>query len=319
MHVSVGTFNLNNLYSRFHFKATPEELKGGLTLRYEFSDPLAFRLRTYNGKLVKARKTLDTERIRDRILAMDVDVLAVQEVENLDTLEDFNRNQLGGLYSHISVLEGNDPRLIDLGVLSKLPLGAVTSHRSAVHPDAPGQPVFGRDLQEVEVLSPNRSVVLFTLYNNHLESHYQHHKNDPEAEALNDQRRRRQAETVARIVGARMGQGSRYIILGDMEDPPRSSALAPMVRAPGLGLVDALANPQETNPAKEEKGGPGPLTTAWTHRSKETGEPASFSLYDQIWVSPALANTVQEAWIDRRTLHGGNGSEHDPAWLKLAL
>jgi len=318
MHVTVGTFNVNNLYSRFHFKATADELKGGLTLRYEFTDPVNFRLRTYNGKLVKAKKTLDTERIRDRILAMNVDVLAVQEVENIDVLNAFNRNELGGLYSHTSVLEGSDPRLIDLGVLSKLPLGAVTSHRGAEHRAAPAEAVFGRDLQEVEVLSANRSMKLFTLYNNHLKSHYEH-KKDPEAEALNDARRRRQAETIARIVAARMGPDSRYIVLGDMEDPPRSSSLAPMVRAPGLGLVDALANPQETNPAKEEKGGPGPQTTAWTHRNKAAGEPATFSLYDQIWVSPALADTVQEAWIDRRTLHGGNGSEHDPAWVKLAL
>ena len=31
---------------------------------------------------------------------MDIDVLGVQEVEDVDTLKQFNRDDLGGLYSH---------------------------------------------------------------------------------------------------------------------------------------------------------------------------------------------------------------------------
>jgi len=45
--------------------------------------------------------------IADRIIAMDVDVLAVQEVENIEALNTFNSNELNGLYPHRLLIEGN--------------------------------------------------------------------------------------------------------------------------------------------------------------------------------------------------------------------
>jgi hypothetical protein len=55
-------------------------------------------------------------------------------------------------------------------MLSKLPLGTVTSWQHAIHPDDPTQPVFSRDLLEVEILHPGRGRRLFTLFNNHLKA-----------------------------------------------------------------------------------------------------------------------------------------------------
>ena len=137
MIVKVGTFNLNNLFSRFNFCASISEIQeggGGITVRYEFTEEDNFRLRTYRGSLVKAKKAAETEKIADRIVDMDLDVLAVQEVENIDILKEFNRDKLGSLYKHVVLIEGNDPRLIDVGILSKLPIGAVTSFQTAVYP-----------------------------------------------------------------------------------------------------------------------------------------------------------------------------------------
>ena len=43
MKVTIGTFNLNNLFSRFNFKGAITKLQSGtssaVTLRYEFTDP----------------------------------------------------------------------------------------------------------------------------------------------------------------------------------------------------------------------------------------------------------------------------------------
>ncbi|MFD0007941.1 hypothetical protein ACFVJ4_36805 [Streptomyces sp. NPDC127178] len=72
----------------------------------------------------------------------------MQEVEDIDTLRFFVAQHLGGAYPHLSLIEGNDPRLIDIAVLSKFPVGAVTSWQHAVHPDVPGERVFSRDLLE---------------------------------------------------------------------------------------------------------------------------------------------------------------------------
>jgi hypothetical protein len=52
------------------------------------------------GKLVKAKDSADTPTIAQRILGMDPDALAVQEVENIEALREFNKDHLGKLYSY---------------------------------------------------------------------------------------------------------------------------------------------------------------------------------------------------------------------------
>src|SRR3954471_7335278 len=147
MKVSVGTFNLNNLFSRFDFSAdvstaNASDVKVEQRTAFSFDDPNGFKLRTYEGRLVKGKPAAERKLIADRIKRMDLDVLAVQEVEDVDTLRQFVRDDLGGLYPHVVLLEGNDPRLIDVGLLSKLPLGGVTSWQHTPDPDDPGKPLF---------------------------------------------------------------------------------------------------------------------------------------------------------------------------------
>ena len=322
MKVTVGTFNLNNLFSRYNFKGEIAAIESGhtelaSTVSYNFTDAETYRIRTFRGRLVKGKPRAERDTIAGRILTMNVDVLAVQEVEDIDTLDLFAREQLEGLYPFRVLVEGNDPRLIDLGLLSRFPISAVTSWRHRVHPADPGQPVFSRDLLQVEILNPTRTRVLFTLFNNHLKSHYVPFDEDPVAgAAAANQTRQRQAEIVAEIVRERLRPHSRYVIVGDMNDPPDSEWMEPLVDSP-LGLVDALTHPVETRPAKADT--PPPPGPAWTHRFKESGQPARYELFDHIWLSPALAANQTGAWIDRRTKHSGDGSDHDPAWIELNL
>ncbi len=216
------------------------------------------------------------------------------------------------------LIEGNDPRLIDLAVLSRLPLGAVTSWQHAVHPEAPSERVFGRDLPEVEVLNSDRSKRLFTLFNNHLKSHFVPFDEDPEAgAAAANRRRRQQAETIEKIVAARTRPDSRYLIAGDMNDPPDSEWLEPLTRSAALRLADGLTNPTETRLAKSDT--PPPTSAAWTHRFKQASKPARYELFDHLWLSPALADDHDGSWIMRRRTHGGEGSDHDPALVQLTI
>src|SRR5206468_9247548 len=109
------------------------------------------------GVLVKGKPPVDRARLAARILAMDADVLAVQEVEDLTTLTAFARDELKELgYRHAVLVEGNDPRLIDVGVLSRLPIGGVTSWRHAVDQPTDPDPVFSRDLLQVDILAADR-------------------------------------------------------------------------------------------------------------------------------------------------------------------
>jgi hypothetical protein len=178
--VAVGTFNLNNLFSRFDFRAdvstaSASTVKVEERTSFSFDDPSGFKLHTYLGKLVKGKLAAERGLIAKHIKRMDLDVLAVQEVEDIDTLRHFARDDLGGLYPHVVLIEGNDPRLIDIGLLSKLPLGGVTSWQHVPDPLHPGQPLFSRDLLQVEILSASGRERLFTLFNNHLKSHPRDH------------------------------------------------------------------------------------------------------------------------------------------------
>ncbi len=323
MTVSVGTFNLNNLFSRVNFEAEldgiPPSQAGGIELVLQ---PDAVRARTFQGRLVKKKDPADTSAIADRIRTIDVDVLAVQEVEHIEILREFNRENLGGLYPHVALIEGNDPRLIDVGILSKLPIGAIVSHQTAEHPERPGVRVFGRDLLQVEILSPTGDT-LFTLFNNHLKSHFVPFDQDQVTGALAaNERRRRQAETVARIAGRQMRKGAKFVITGDMNDPPDSAELVPMLTVDGDAMVNGLAAAVETRPPKPETPGqgPGPATPQWTHRFNPPGpELPRYELFDQVWLSKALGPRLVSAHIDRRTRHGGDGSDHDPAWVVLDI
>lgn len=317
MQVSVGTFNLNNLFSRYNFAGEIEAFAEGdstIETEYDFTDPTAYRLRTFMGRLVKGKDATDTRRVADRILSMDLDVLAVQEVEDIDTLKAFNKGQLNSLYSYTVLVEGNDPRLIDVGLLSKLPIGGVTSWQKAVHPADPGTPVFGRDLLQVEILNASRSRRLFTVFVNHLKSHF---LGPGEDDASNNTRRQRQAEVAAGIVTAQMRPNSSFVVVGDMNDAPDTPFMAPLVASVDLHLTNGLANPAETRAAPADT--PPPASPAWTHRFKPSGQPAEYALFDQIWLSPALAGKQTGAFIDRRTHKTGDGSDHDPAWVVLDL
>ena len=317
MQVTVGTFNLNNLFSRYNFQGEIQAIAAGdstVEASYEFTDPTSYRLRTFMGRLVKGKDPQDTVRIASRIASMDLDVLAVQEVEDIGTLKRFVIDNLGSLYQHVVLVEGNDPRLIDVAVLSKLPLGAVTSWQRAVHPADPSAPVFGRDLLQVEILNPSRTRRLFTLFNTHMKSHF---LSPGETAADANGRRQRQAEVAAGIVEAQTRPNSSYVVTGDMNDPPNSQFLAPLVAAPALRLVDGLTNPTETRPAPADT--PPPPVTAWTHRFKPSGQPAQYELFDHVWLSPTLAPKQTGSFIDRRTRRTGDGSDHDPAWVVLDL
>lgn len=321
MSVTIGTFNLNNLFSRYNFNAElgdmdPKATK--ITVTYDLTQPASVRIRSFAGKLVKAKPNDECERLAQRIRAMNVDVLAVQEVEDLLTLQGFARTELAGLYPYQVLVEGNDNRFIDVGLLSRLPIGAVTSWRFAVHDCDLSSPVFSRDLLEVEILNPQRNALLFTIYNTHLKSHYVVPWEDPVAGAQDaNARRQRQAEVIADIVARRTTDGRAFAIVGDMNDPPDSPFLAPFVTSAQLQLMDALRQPQET--PNTLKSADLPATTAWTHRYKASHKPAEYRLFDHIWLSPALAARQTSAWIHRRNRLGGDGSDHDPAYVELDM
>lgn len=339
MDIRVGTFNLNNLFSRFNLyteadrqiradsddEATTEQPRTWLTSTDADSDEEVEILsrgrigpdgklrwyRTYKGKLVHGKKEEAQRTLAQRIKELDVDVLTVQEVENLEALEDFVR--FLGLddegFKHLSLIEGNDPRLIDVGVISKLPLGSVTSWRHRTHRDDTARPIFSRDLLQVEILRPDDRRPALTVYVNHLKSQLADTRAEEEE---NDTRRLRQAESIVKVIEENP-PGTPYLVLGDMNDTPDSEPLAPLSQD---GLFDALAGAEERGGPYPDNDPTPPPDRPWTHRYRGDGK-TTYELYDQIWASPDLNGKVAKAWILRRTLRGGNATDHDPAAIEL--
>lgn len=319
----VATFNVNNLFSRYDFAAEAEPSPPGapapleITIRLDPTDPGQAKFRTFKGRLVKGKPPADRAKLAQRIAAMDADVLAVQEVEDITTLTAFAGTELAGLgYRHVVLVEGNDPRMIDVGLLSRLPIGAVTSWRHAVDQPTDTDPVFSRDLLQVDILTANRSRRLLTIFNTHLKSKFCDFREDPATcREHNNALRTRQAAVVARIVAAQTRTDSRYLICGDMNDAPTAATLAPLAANASLRLVDGLTNAVPDRPAPRDT--PPAPARPWSDRFKQSGQPADYQLLDQIWLSPALAERLTGAGIGRRTRLTGDASDHDPVWVDL--
>jgi endonuclease/exonuclease/phosphatase family metal-dependent hydrolase len=317
MDVSVDTFNLNNLFSRFNFEAQVDAIVEDdpkAADRHHLQRPERFRLRTYQGRLVHGKNPADQDTIAARITAMDLDVLCAQEVEDIDTLRFFAAQHLGGSYRYLVLVEGNDPRLIDLAVLSRLPLGAVASHQHAVHREQPAEAVFSRDLLEVDILPPGERLAAAAVFSLTISKSQFVPSTRTRVAGKGGQRHppRRQAGMVSgRDAHTRDSRLSRR-----PDDTPDAPPLAAITASEQLGLVNGLTQPAETRPPSPTSApparGPGPTLPGGR-------PPARYELFDQIWLSPALAARQTGAFIDRRTRHGGDGSDHDPAWVTLTL
>ena len=80
MQITIGTFNLNNLFSRYNFMGEIEAINDGDTEVgavefYNFDNPKMYKIRKFMGRLVKAKPEAERLAIAQRIIDMNVDVL----------------------------------------------------------------------------------------------------------------------------------------------------------------------------------------------------------------------------------------------------
>ena len=79
------------------------------------------------------------QQVANVIRQLSADILARQEVENRGCLERFVKVFLGDMgYEHIVHFEGNDLRGIDVCLISRMPIGRVSSWRHMTFPDPLG-------------------------------------------------------------------------------------------------------------------------------------------------------------------------------------
>lgn len=217
--VKVATFNVENLFARFKF----EKGYSGAQIDGFIRDGWKV-----DATMVKTFSETEKEITAAAIKEADADILCLQEVECLDSLKRFLSDLLPRAgYRHRMLVDGNDPRLIDVAVVSRFP---IVSARSNQHLADNGKgKVFSRDCLEVVVRlgdEDDLAAPLLPIFVNHFKSMLG-------GRDKTMARRRRQAEEVRRILTARFGAdpgAHDWIVVGDLNDYLPSDGLEPLFR-----------------------------------------------------------------------------------------
>lgn len=304
------------------------------------------RLRKIRGQLIKRPRTGDAEIVASgraswigwvelktepvneaatqntaRVMAtLNADILGVMEAEDRTTLRLFNEQVLGetsvnqilfSAYHHVMLVDGNDERGIDVGLLTRrdYPVVSIRSHVD----DADDQGlIFSRDCAEYQIglLDGKR---LWLLLNHFKSKGYG-------GQAANNAKRKRQAQRVREIYDTHIAEGDDWmVVMGDLNEVPGNDPLTPLLRD-GSTLRDVASHPQYDN-----GGRPG------TH-----GNCNASDKLDYILLSPKLFDMVKAAGVERRGMWGGsNGtlwphfaevtraeeaaSDHAAVWVELDI
>ena len=269
--VRIGTYNVMNMFDTYDDPYTHDE-----------TTPF------------KPRAEL--ERVAATIRQLNADVLALMEVENRGVLERFTRTLLPDMgYDNIVLFEGNDGRGIDVALLSRLPVGPVTSYRHLAFPlPGGGQTHFRRDLLRVRIEPPG--LPPFDAFVVHLKSK----RGEAQGSAPI---RQAEASEIRHICDQILNEdaSARFVICGDFNDTWESPALK-TIRGSGATELKCF---YADLPAD--------------HRATFNREPYR-EMVDFILCSPEMAGHYQEKSY---TLIDGslkrNGSDHNPIAAEFRL
>lgn len=219
---------------------------------------------------------------------LDADILCVVEAEDRIGLKRFNEVVLPMVgvhpYDHVMLIDGNDDRGIDVGIMTRKGFDIVRMLSHVDDKDDIGT-IFSRDCPEYEVTTSQDNTVLLLL--NHFKSKG-YGKPTESAE-----KRLRQAGRVRDIYNERTMEGYQYVsVLGDLNEVPDQYPLDPLIRE-NSPLTDVMVHPKF-----QGDGRPG------TH-----GNGNKSGKLDYILMSPKLSDGVTKCGIERRGVWGGkNGT-----------
>lgn len=157
---------------------------------------------------------------------VDADILAVVEAENRVALKQFNDlilKEVGRIpYTQIMVIDGNDQRGIDVGLMTKTgyEIGLMRSHIHDLQDD--GSPIFSRDCPEYSVKTPSSETVW--MLPNHFKSKFG--GDNPDSRQKRLAQATRTAEIYQRL---RSEEQNLVVVLGDLNDTPDSPPLQPLL------------------------------------------------------------------------------------------
>jgi endonuclease/exonuclease/phosphatase family metal-dependent hydrolase len=270
MTLRIATFNCENLFARFRFR---DNISPGQASRDGFNiNDVSFNFHDHDKRRITSKAMRE----------LDADIIALQEVENLDVLERFRSRYLGGFkaFPHAMLIDANDPRYIDVAVLSRHPIVHARSYKAMKRTPQSRTFIFSRDCLEVDVAFNGDSITLFV---NHFKSMLGGRGNTRN-------RRLGQVRAVKQIVADRFGADQPgnhpVVVLGDFNDyieagHENESSL------PELVNWDQVENVVGRLPAADQ----------WTHYYAGRNQ---YRQLDYLLVSNVLRPAVQAVEIERR-------------------
>lgn len=242
MKLRLATFNAENLFARIadrkkdanRASGGPRRVAGKSARRRDEDSP--FR---HDSDRFRAHDAKNRELTARAILSLDADVIALQEIENLDTLKRFNRRLLKDSYPYQILIDGNDDRLIDVALLSRLPFDYIRTHQYLRTKDDRDW-LFSRDCLEVGIRAGKKRVL--PVFVNHFKSmHGGREKTMP--------RRAEQSRAIVRLLKERFGKDPgayAWAVLGDLNDYLPSDGLKPLLSQKWLvNAVDRIPDPAD--------------------------------------------------------------------------
>lgn len=261
---------------------------------------------------VKATASENVARIMGLVNA---DVLCVIEAENRIALNHFNKDVLPKVgvdsYRHVMLIDGNDDRGIDVGIMTKRRYEIVRMLSHVDDEDDVGE-IFSRDCAEYEIKTEQGNKLLVLV--NHFKSKGYGKPMESAAKRL------RQARRVRAIYDAYSDAGYDYIaVAGDLNEIPDQPPMDPLIRE-GSTLIDIMVHPKF-----QGDGRPGTYANG-----TKSGK------LDYILMSPKLSEKVIRGEIERQGVWGGkNGtlfphlptmeksddaaSDHAALWVELDI
>lgn len=236
------------------------------------------------------------------------DIAFVIEAEDRVALREFNSELLGTRkFKFPFLIDGNDQRGIDVGILTNFPLKTIRTH---MFEKSGNTPTFPRDCLHLEVELPTGQPI--HLFANHFTSKSQ-------GVSSTDPKRERQAKRVADILDSFDLANDLVIVAGDLNDTPNRNPLQPLLSKPNLSDVLELQFGAT-------------MSSRWTYFYQSAEQ------IDYLLVSKPLKDAFVSAGVERRgifdlaTKSGGTetswpevnsnsdgASDHGAIWAEFSL
>lgn len=312
MKIRIGTFNVENLIYRYDFSNKGNQFND----KYEEKEILISDIHESDDysaikSALMLSKADEMRQLTAQVIAdMKCDIICLQEIDELDALNNFNEHYISKSqpingkqkkYKNYRLVEGNDPRKIDVGLLSTeeyLPIAR--SHAHLTFDDLnlfndelakahinPSDRVFRRDCLEAEFTINDQQLTLFIC----------HFKSQGGKTSRSDAIRNAEAMAVRKIIEQKFGnevKNSNWIVLGDLNQSAWTSTDIDSEQSKEsiekLALQPLLADDFSYNAIENID-----LKERWTHYYPSKNK---YSQLDYILLSPKLASNNELAKVE---------------------